>query len=326
MTDRLWITWEVQRRNRSLSRQLGARLVEITSRRNRLLRYPYQLLRTLLLLFRERPKILFVQNPSILLALSAIILRRMTGVECVIMDAHNAGIYPLEGRSRLLNTVARYIFRRVDITIVTNLPLADYVRVNGGNPVVMPDPLPEFAACDTKRPVADRRLSAVFISTWSSDEPCEELISAAKYFQGSVFFSITGTPPARFRRNELPGNVALTGYLKEVDYLDLLRNADLIIVLTRRENCLNCGAYEAVALGKPLILSDTPILRNYFNTGVVHTNNDPDSIRDAIRSLLPVLPEKARRIRELAVRLEEDWGECLQHLEHAIGQCRSHSG
>ncbi len=326
MAERVWLTWEVQRRNRTLSQAVGARLFEVTSVHNRLFRYPGQLLRTLRILRRERPAILFVQNPSILLALLAVSVRRLFCIGTVVMDAHNAGIYPLEGRSRLLNAVARYIFRRADITIVTNRQLAEYVEDNGGNPVVMPDPLPVFGP-DNKvtAGTSDGPKRAVFICTWADDEPYEEVLAAAPHFLGRVNFHITGKSIARFPARALPKNVVLTGYLVEQAYVDLLRSADFIIVLTRRENCLNCGAYEAVALEKPLILSDTQALRTYFDSGVVYTRNDEAAIRSAIVSLLQELPTRAAEVRALGARLSSDWAGYLAGLNEQLQRMR-HSG
>jgi glycosyltransferase involved in cell wall biosynthesis len=56
------------------------------------------------------------------------------------------------------------------------------------------------------------------------------------------------------------------------------------MVLTEFTDCMVCGAYEAVALRVPLILSDTPVLREWFDQGVVFTKNNSSKIADAILS------------------------------------------
>jgi glycosyltransferase involved in cell wall biosynthesis len=79
-----------------------------------------------------------------------------------------------------------------------------------------------------------------------------------------------------------PENVVLTNFVPEEEYVELLRSVDVIIDLTTREDCLVCGAYEAVAAGKPLIASDTKAMRTVFNKGVLYTKNTADDIAEKI--------------------------------------------
>ena len=322
MTERVWVTWEVQRRNRSMSRKTGAKLFEVTSKRPRLLRYPYQILNTLKILHRERPNVLFIQNPSIVLSMVALLTRRYFRIRALVMDAHNAGIFPVEGRNRLLNALARQIFRKMDFTLVTNTVLAKYVSDNGGNPLVVPDPLPEFKmeGCSghSAHAISGRPLKAVFICTWSADEPWEEVIEAATGFQGLINIYITGKYKTVVAKKNLPKNIILTGFLQEETYIDLLQSADFIIVLTKRENCLNCGAYEAVSLCKPLVLSDTPALRGYFSAGAVHTKNNARSLAVALREMADTLQEYSTQVVRLRQHLDEDWCRYLLDMEGRI--------
>src|SRR5262245_25632217 len=95
-SQRIWITWETQRRNRTLSEKVDAELYEIDIHAHRLLRYPLSLIKTLAILLRRRPRLLFVQNPSLVLALFAVIYGRVF-CKLVVVDAHNAGLFPAEG-------------------------------------------------------------------------------------------------------------------------------------------------------------------------------------------------------------------------------------
>jgi len=45
------------------------------------------------------------------------------------------------------------------------------------------------------------------------------------------------------------------------------------------------GAFEAVSLGTPLIISDWPILRNYFSLGMVHIPNSVGGVCEGVRRL-----------------------------------------
>ena len=68
MPERLWITWEVQRRNRSMSKVLGAELYELVLVAPFWWRYPVLVIKTINLIWRTRPQIIFSQNPSLVLA------------------------------------------------------------------------------------------------------------------------------------------------------------------------------------------------------------------------------------------------------------------
>jgi glycosyltransferase involved in cell wall biosynthesis len=281
--DNVWITWEIQRRNRSMSSRLGVALHELTTRKKGLLRYVELIIRTFSLVAREKPARVFVQNPSIVLSMLMVCLKPVFRF-ILIVDEHNSGIYPLEGHSIFLNVFARIIVRFSDIVIVTNQVLADVCRRWGGNPVVMPDPLPvlEYSGKEKSnfQPVKTHffPFTVLFICTWAADEPYEEVIeSATKLGHQDVELRVTGKYPDRFEQGVSP-KVKLLGFLSEEDYLRELLSCSAVLVLTSRENCLNCGAYEAVSAGKPGVLSDTEVLRNYFHQGFVFTTNSSEDI------------------------------------------------
>ena len=108
-------------------------------------------------------------------------------------------------------------------------------------------------------------------------------------------------------------------------YDQLLRSVNGVIDLSTRERCLVCGAYEAVAAGKPMILSRTATLMGYFARGAVFTDNrvsdSPHSIRQAILELrtreAELRAEVAILRRELTEVLRLDSQCCRLYFEHA---------
>jgi glycosyltransferase involved in cell wall biosynthesis len=99
-----------------------------------------------------------------------------------------------------------------------------------------------------------------------------------------VQFYITGDP-IRARKTFLqhhPKNVNFTGFLPDEEYLGLLRGVQAIIVLTTHNHTMQRGACEAVSLGKPIITSDWPVLRSYFNKGTIFVNNSGEGIKEGI--------------------------------------------
>lgn len=296
-----WITWEIQTRNRSMAENLEIPLYELISNKGRILRYLSLGIKTLSIM--RRYKIIFVQNPSIVLSFIASIIKFFSKKQ-LIVDAHNSGVFPLEGRNRFLNAITRFICRTADSVIVTNNSLAKQVSSWGGNPIVLPDPLPNFNDTLTSKEYNERFI--FFICTWASDEPYQEVIQAAKLIPEDVKIFITGNyNKVKKQLPDLPENVKLLGFIDEAQYLFFLSKASASMDLTTRDNCLVCGAYESASLQTPCIISDTNINREVFNQGFVYTQNNKSSIASAI---LLALAEKNILSNQIAAFKEEHIG------------------
>ena len=123
-----------------------------------------------------------------------------------------------------------------------------------------------------------------------------------------------------------PPNVRFTGFLDEADYWGLLQSADAIIDLTLMDNCLVCGAYEALALGKPMVLSRNPASLELFDSSAIFTDNTTSDIRGAIERVRReqlVLRVAAERKRD---ELEHAWGTQAQQLSNVIAEWLSSAG
>lgn len=282
-----WITWEIQPRNRSMARLLGVPLHELISNSPRLIRYIKLSIKTISIISKGKVKVLFVQNPSIVLSLIAVILRPIFKLK-VIVDAHNSGIFPAEQESNILNKIAKFICKHSDITIVTNKNLADIVSKRGGTAFVMPDPLPDYSSHSFKK-FENSRPYLVFICTWASDEPYMEVIEAVRNFGDNIDILITGNFRKKLTIRDLeilPENIRLLGFIDEDEYLNCLAGSIAAIDLTTRDNCLVCGAYEAVSLEIPAILSDSQATKDLFSKGVILSKNNHTDIRRAISEVL----------------------------------------
>jgi glycosyltransferase involved in cell wall biosynthesis len=317
-----WITWEHQRRNLGVSSGLGVPLFELSFKGGRLKRYVKSLLATARVLATKTPSVLFVQNPSIVLALTAVVWGRLRG-RPVVVDAHNAGLTPLEGRSWLLTRAAALVSRHASLTIVSNAALTPIVDAYGGRPFVLPDPIPELPAGVAPDGTVGK-LRVLFICTYASDEPYDAVVQAARALIDDAQVYITGRLKAQHEplRQSAPANVIFTGFLPEDRFIGLLHAADVVMDLTTRDNCLVCGAYEGVAAGKPLILSDSRATREYFSRGVVYTDNTPESIERCLRTALADRSRLADEVAELRTRLVDDWRRRSEILKREIAKLR----
>ena len=194
------------------------------------------------------------------------------------------GVFPVEGRSKFLNVIALLLTRYAYLTIVTNDNLKYYIERRKGRAVVIRDPLPEFDLKISKRarsPVNGKSKICIACVYMAADEPYLEAISGAVKLPGHVQVSITSRLPENLECDQ-PESITLTGFIDEKSYAGILASSHMVMLLTSREGCLNRGAYEAVALNKPMILADTAVIRSYFNKGVVYSELSDDQY--ALRS------------------------------------------
>jgi glycosyltransferase involved in cell wall biosynthesis len=276
----IWLTWEKQIRNRSMSCALGVPLFTMLSARGRWVRYASCISRTLALLCRERPSVVICQNPSLVLTFLLLGLRRFLGFK-VAIDAHFGGVEAYNG-SKVFQRVLDYCNRTADLVIVTNEGHARRIRSLDGNTFVCPDPLPDLSA---HRGQEEKILQKVFfICSFDIDEPFQEVFRAAEALlpEGFRFFASGNYRKAGIAPDDFP-HVKLLGFVPEPEFYRHLFSSQVVVDLTDHENCLVCGAYEALEAGKPLVLSKKRALQEYFSGGTVFTSHQATEIAAAVR-------------------------------------------
>ncbi len=283
----VFITWYPYcRRSDALGGQLGAPSYLVHYLRFKAplmapLKYVLQALKTVSILLRERPNGVLVANPPVVAPLVIWFASHFLGCRFIV-DAHSGAFQ--HSRWRWSLPLQRFLARQALATIVTNSHMAERVRSWGGRVELVQDLALDLDPDGERRRRGD--FHVVFVCTYSVDEPVEAVLDAARILP-DVLFSFTGDPSYARRglRKAVPSNVHLTGFIPDSDYLALLRSADAILVLTREDHTMQRGAYEAVALEKPLITSHWPLLREVFSKGTVHVDNSPESIAAAVRRI-----------------------------------------
>lgn len=288
---RIWITWENQRRNRSLSSRMGFSLYELISEQNRLIRY-FVLSRTTIDIIRvNKPNVVVCQNPSIVLTLLCSVLKIFFGYK-LIVDCHNSGLYPKEGSYRYLNSIFNTINSFADVVLVSNDRLKREFSGVFRNIIVVPDPLPsrddfydssDVIASNKMLWCNDKRFKFLYVCSWAADEPYEEVISAfSETNNNQLSCYITGNFEKAGVVIPRTENIVLTGFISDSDYHDLIESCDAMIVLTKRNDCLTCGAYEALSFCKPGVLSDTEVLRKTFGDAFLYSKAEKEDILDKV--------------------------------------------
>jgi glycosyltransferase involved in cell wall biosynthesis len=315
----IFIAWIAHnRRSQLLADKFGMKLFLIQSLKRWYflapLRYLLQTARTLGILVRERPAVIFVQNPPIFAVMVVYLYAKLSGAKYVI-DSHTGALLAPWWQWSL--PIHAWLSRRAVTTIVTNDHLQTMVEGWGADAFIIAD-IP-MAPTDIKPFPSDDRFRVVVINTFSPDEPVEAVLEAAEGLP-EVQFYITGDPiraKKTFLRNP-PANVQFTGFLPDADYFGLLKSAQAIMVLTTDDHTMQRGACEAVSLARPIITSDWPLLRSYFNKGTLHVDNTSAGIQQGVRRA----QEEQAQLEEGILQLQRDhrfeWAEKERLLTQII--------
>jgi len=316
--DWIWITWEHHRRSAVLASHFGCSLFQFIPRGP--LRYPKSIVRTVRLLLRAKPRVLFVQNPSMILAFLAVLWGRATGT-FVVVDRHTTFLlnrkYRLSPWLVTFKLLNRITLRYADVTIVTNNFLAELVSEYGGRPYVLQDKLPDLEAIDEDSyPVAEGVRTVLFSSSFAEDEPIREVLAGVDRVEDHpLHLYVTGRRERAPQDMILgaPPNVTFTGFLPDDEYLSLLQSVDVVLVLTTADHTMLCGCYEAVSAGKVLVTSDKNVLRDYFR-GAIFVDNTAASIAEALDRPNYEMAESQERMDSLREDLRDSWSERAKGL------------
>jgi glycosyltransferase involved in cell wall biosynthesis len=275
----LWIDWGRHLRTRTLSQQLGVELVEICFGGARIWRYARCLLATAAAIRSKRPQIVIATNPSIVLGYLLLFLRKWHGFK-LVSDAHYVGVRAIPAR-RIMQRLLDFHNSRVDLVVVTNENHARLLQRLGARTYVCQDPLPDLPCASRLFSVPPK--SVFLICSFDVDEPYEAAFTAFSSLaeQGYSLLVCGNYMKARIDVSRFPW-VRFLGFVSTEDYYRYLRSCAVVMDLTTLEDCLVCGAYEAIAAGKALVVSKTSALNDYFGDVVVLTDNTAAAIRESV--------------------------------------------
>jgi glycosyltransferase involved in cell wall biosynthesis len=263
----------------------------------------------------------------------------------IVIDMHTAAF---DRPWSYFKTLNNWVMNRSYIIIVTNEELKDedIPAEFRDKTIVLEDKIPDFQTSGDRLNVNETQFDQIgkikaqegnaaevktiipgqltnfkiaVISSFSYDEPLRDVIGAAAAEPKTIFY-ITG----HFSRankgllSNKPDNVIFTGFLRYEDYVHLLTRVDAVIVLTNRDKTMLCGAYESVAVQKPLITSNFEPLKRYFYKGCIFVNNSQDEIRSAIRSVQKGKDQLTEDIAKLKEERTQQWNEKLTRLQSIL--------
>lgn len=327
----LWLTWHDHTRSRAISRALGVPMLSYSRRRTGVLRHVEGCLWTIGALLKVRPQIIFVQNSFLLLLVCGLYRCLCAGGGIrIVADCHNKSLKrDLVGfLGPFFRAFKRWSFSQVDLVVVSNLLLAPIAQRLCARVAVLRDPLPELPTTGERSEALLSPLGlfgryVLFVCSFEPDEPTTLILSAAKALSGEgLTVVITGDSTPVLSRGSGPRHprVLLPGFVSRPVYDALLLNADVVVVLSEDTDCLMCGAYEAIAAERPLVLSDTPLLRAVFGGCATYSHHDLIPLLDAIQAGMGALGHDfACSKRSFQGAFQEEWQAFLGVLGPMLG-------
>ena len=272
----------------------------------------------------RRPHTVWLQLPQLPLLWLALLYRATVAPGLrIVADCHNAVFQP--PWSTLPFT--RAALARADLVLVHNETVLAQAMAMGLEAVrtrVLED-LPAAPPAGDPPPVPSAfagrpRPWVLFAGSYGRDEPVAEVLQAAGRMVAGVLV-VTGRLVNAARNGHdithPPPQAVLTDYLPLPDFEALLHHADVVLALTRFDGIQLSVCNEALGFGKPVVLSDTPLLRQLFGAAAVMVDaTDPAAIAAAIHQAAEEAPRLAAAARDLARQRQRHW------RQHQWRECR----
>lgn len=318
----VYIAWTTfQRRQESMCDIVGFKCwfypLPRSGRIIKLINYLRLLAKTVRDLLRASPHVVWVQLPQVPALWAALIYRSLAKHPVkIVADCHNAQLRPPWS----LFPLAKWSLVKADAILVHNEIMHAKAKEIGwpmGKVLVVED----VPAANKKFPPNGLALAHIdapkpwvlFPGSFAADEPIQEMLEAARIASECTFI-ITGRLDRAKQLghdiDSLPRNVVLPGFLSVELFDDLLREANVVIGLTREEGIQLSVCNEALGFGRPLVTSNTKILSKLFgNAAVLVEATSPSSIAAGCREALCHADEYAARSTVLAASRLSDWKE-----------------
>lgn len=192
----------------------------------------------------------------------------------------------------------RWMIPRVTACLVTGEQWCEYVTRLGGKAIVLHESPISWNVVRPQRDYHPANERALFVCTFSRDEPVAEAILGAATVP-QVEFRVTGDPrriPLEISAIDVP-NVRFVGFLPFDRYREEVWAADMIVALTTEPTSAMRAAFEAVWAEKRLVLSDSPLLRSLF-PHATFVDNSALGIADGLRSVPPLTSDVKTVLQE----------------------------
>ena len=284
-------------------------------------KYVPQTIKTLWILFRRKPRVVYVTNPPVFAALTVAAYCRLTGAEFV-MDTHSPALY--SKRWGWSVPLQRFASRRALVNVLDQQRYVELFESWGSRALVLEKPIAEGVFSDNGHHSARPReapFTVTVINTFAVDEPLEPILEAAERLPDVRFVVLGDTSLADQKLLErAPRNVEFPGYLLKEAYWRQLERSNAVMALTTYPYSLLAGGHDGLALEKPLILSDQPALTDFYDRGVIFVDNSSESIAEAVLAIREDEPRYIAEVRAVAQEKRRQWQANFDRLAALIDE------
>jgi glycosyltransferase involved in cell wall biosynthesis len=266
----------------------------------------------------KRPRSVVVTNPPVFPGLLAMVYGWFWRAP-VVLDSHPAA-FGRKGSAagRGLLPVHRWMVSRVAGSVVTTHDWVETVGGWGGEADLLHE-APGTWRVEPVPPISNRPVVLV-VGIFGGDEPVAEVLSAAAAVP-DIDLRLTGevarlSPQTAAAGAALP-NVEFVGFLGPDDYRKAVYDAHVVLTLTTEPTSVMRAACEAVFAGRPLVVTDWPVLREYFPYAV-HVKNEPAAIAVGMTDAVARLDDLGALAARAAEIQHDRWQEQLATLRRRL--------
>lgn len=268
-------------------------------------------------LLHLKPDCLIYEHSGLIQQSIVIVLFNLFFKRYLVIDCHTNVYQP---SVKLRKIISYFSNKSIDISqllIVHNeetLKLKDLHE----NMIVVESKVPSIETNKKSDKFSKKKI--VFITRFHDDEPILEMLDTCKLFTDDYQFYFTGNYENKLNISDIKNhnNVILTGFISDKDYHELLSTCDVIVALTTRDFTLLYSGREAIAVQKPLVISDNDTCRNYFTKGSVFVENNAVSIKMGIINALENKNTLINDMSELNIEKEDLWNRRIADLKQKI--------
>ncbi|MEK4653922.1 MULTISPECIES: glycosyltransferase [Niallia] len=293
--------------------------------------YMIYFFKDLVFIIKNKPKSVFVQNPPSYSLFAPVLYKLIINKRVkVISDLHNAMT-----REPWLNRIGtKFLLSQCDLIIVHNEIVHQGIReknlfnyINSNKIIVLEDKTPLITEVERKVTSSpDKRPIVFFPASFNKDEPISEVIDSAKLVP-EFRIIMTGNYKKLYSNfnlsaKDLPENVEITGWIETKDYLDLVKNCDILLGLTIFDDIQMSVSNEGLGAEKVMVLSDMEALRLIYQDGAIYTENSANAIAMNLRIAFEKRKELQKKIKEVKLIKEERY---IKQLNNVINSILEHS-
>ncbi len=259
-------------------------------------RYLALFFRTLLLLSRRRPEVVYAQNPPVFCPLTCLLYCRIAGARLVI-DHHSIwSVKTLGGRSPLsiaIGFLERVVARAADAnTAPHSLWARMLVKMGARDVLVYHDYVPKNQRPRDealRREMGEEEILAIASHGGHPLERLEvEAAAVGRERESGVSLVVSGPKEKlerRFAVLRLPTNVRYAGFLRREVYESLKASADFAMNITDEPYTLSHVLFEFSASSLPIVSSKQEVVKELFGDSILYANSTVDDVAEKVRLL-----------------------------------------